>query len=55
MKTKSEFNTFNKAMNTILKADPKVVKQQMEDDAKARAEARKAKRASFVPGPDDLA
>jgi hypothetical protein len=51
--TNSEFEHFNSTMNTILKADPKVVQQQMEQDAKDRAEARKAKRASSNPGPDD--
>jgi len=47
-----EYEQFNDAMDTILKADPKTVKQQMEEDMRQRAEARKAKRASS-PGPDD--
>jgi hypothetical protein len=40
----TEKEQFDEAMTSILKADPKIVKQQMEDDAKQRAEARKAKR-----------
>jgi hypothetical protein len=48
-----EYETFNKSMSRILKADPKIVKQQMEEDMRQRAEARKAKRASSAPGPDD--
>jgi hypothetical protein len=51
----TELERFNEALGTILKADPKIVKQQMEKDAEERAEARKAKRASAVPGPDDPA
>jgi hypothetical protein len=42
----SEFKKFDEAMISILKADPKVVKREMEDDARDRAEARKVKRAS---------
>ncbi len=42
-------------MDKILKADPKIVKEQMEQDAKDRAEARKAKRASSDRAPDDPA
>jgi hypothetical protein len=51
----AEYEQFNKTMDTILKSDPKTVKQQMDEDARMRAEARKAKRASFDPGPDDQA
>ena len=42
-----EYDAFNRAMDTILKADPKIVKQQMEQDVHNRAEARKLKRASL--------
>jgi hypothetical protein len=47
-----EFTQFNEAMNNILRADPKVVKQQMEEDAWVRAEARKAKRAADLASID---
>jgi hypothetical protein len=49
----TERELFDEAMNSILKADPKIVREQMEKDAKDRAEARKAKRASSDPAPDD--
>ena len=51
----TDYEKFEKAMGAILKADPKTVKQQMEEDAKVRAEARKAKRASSDLYPDDPA
>jgi hypothetical protein len=40
----TEFDKFDKAMDTILKADPTRVKAQMEADRKANAEARANKR-----------
>jgi hypothetical protein len=40
----NEYSTFNKAMNAILRADPKAVKEAMEADKQANAEKRKAKR-----------
>jgi hypothetical protein len=43
-KTNPEYNTFSKAMDTILKADPKAVKAAMEADKQNREETRKAKR-----------
>jgi hypothetical protein len=43
---RTEYDTFNRAMDTILKADPKVVKQAMEAEKKANAEKRKAKKPS---------
>jgi hypothetical protein len=46
---------FDKTMDTILRANLKIVKQQMEEDMHERAEARKAKRASSAPVPDDPA
>jgi hypothetical protein len=49
----TESEKFDNAMDAILKANPRVVKQQMEDDARIRQEARKAKRASLDPDPDD--
>ena len=42
----SEFDSFNSAMDTILKADPKAVKAQMEAEKKANAEKRKTKKSS---------
>jgi hypothetical protein len=41
-----ELDRFDDATNQPLKADPKVVKERMEREAKKRAEARKGKRAS---------
>jgi hypothetical protein len=40
----SEFERFDSAMSTILKADPKVVKAAMEQDKKDRAKQRKTKK-----------
>lgn len=46
MKTTSEYEKFNTAMDTILKADPTKVKAEMEAEKREREEQRKAKRAS---------
>ena len=43
---RSEYDNFNKAMDTILKADPKAVKDAMEAEKQEREDQRKAKRAS---------
>jgi hypothetical protein len=43
MKSNPEFNAFNVAMDTILKADPAKVKAEMEADKMAREQQRKAK------------
>lgn len=40
----SEFKTFNEAMDTILRADPKAVKEAMGAEKRANAEKRKAKK-----------
>lgn len=45
-KNNAEFEKFNTAMDTILKADPKAVKEQMEAEKKANAEKRKTKKSS---------
>ena len=45
-KRNAEFQNFNSAMDTILKADPKAVKEQMEAEKKANAEKRKTKKSS---------
>jgi len=42
----NEYRTFNKAMDTILKADPKAVKDAMDAEKREREEQRKTKRAS---------
>ncbi|MGC2502202.1 MAG: hypothetical protein WA400_08765 [Silvibacterium sp.] len=42
-KTSREYTSFDKAMDTILKADPKAVKEAMEAEQKANAKERKAK------------
>jgi len=47
MKSK-EFQAFDKAMSTILRADPKAVKAAMEAEKKANAEKRKAKKPSAL-------
>jgi hypothetical protein len=46
MKASDEFETFNTAMDVILKADPAKVKAQMEEDKKRREEERKTKKQS---------
>lgn len=43
MKTNPEFETFNNAMDTLLRADPKVVKAEMESDSRAHAAERQSK------------
>ncbi len=43
MKQNPEYDAFNNAMDTILRADPKAVKEAMEAEKKANAEKRKAK------------
>ncbi len=39
----ADYENFNKAMDTILRADPKAVKAAMEAEQKANAKERKAK------------
>jgi hypothetical protein len=41
-----DYENFSKAMDTILKADPKAVKIAMESNKKERAKKRKAKKSS---------
>jgi hypothetical protein len=43
-KPSPEYDAFNAAMDTILKADPAKVKAEMEEDKRQREAARKAKR-----------
>jgi hypothetical protein len=43
MKTSPEFEQFNHAIDTILRADPKAVKEAMETEARAHAGEREAK------------
>lgn len=43
MKTSREYQTFNKAMKTILRADPTAVKEAMERERRANAAVREAK------------
>jgi hypothetical protein len=42
----AEYDNFNAAMDELLKADPKAVKEQMEANKKERAKKRKAKKSS---------
>lgn len=44
MKTSREFQKFDAAIDTILKADPAKVKAEMEEDKREREEQRKAKK-----------
>jgi hypothetical protein len=46
MKSRSEYDTFNVAMDKLLKADPKAIKDQMEEEKKDREKKRKAKKSS---------
>jgi hypothetical protein len=50
MKTSREFQKFNAAMDTILKADPAKVKAEMEAEKHAREEQRKVKRETAKKG-----
>jgi hypothetical protein len=43
MKQSPEFKNFNAAMDNLLKADPKRVREQMESESRIHAEERKAK------------
>jgi hypothetical protein len=46
----AELNNFNNAMDTILRADPKVVKAQMEVEKGQRAAKREAKKMPSASG-----
>jgi len=48
MKQNTEYDTFNRAMDTILKANPEIVKRAMELDKEERAKRRKSKSLSAV-------
>lgn len=50
LKANPEYNVFNDAMTRILRADPKAVKDAMEQAKKANAEARKAKKMPSASG-----
>ncbi|HEX3986774.1 MAG TPA: hypothetical protein VHX13_09220 [Acidobacteriaceae bacterium] len=43
MRTSREYQTFNKTMDTILRADPKKVKDEMDAEIRASAKERTAK------------
>ena len=47
MSQNKEFDTFNRAMDTILKAKPEIVKRAMELEKQDRANRRKAKNPIF--------
>jgi hypothetical protein len=51
MKIGSDFDKFNTAMDTILKANPAAVKASMEQDKKDRAKQRKAKKSPSASAP----
>ncbi len=44
MRTSKEFTAFNKAMDSILRADPKAVKEAMEQEKQTNTEKREAKK-----------
>lgn len=44
-----EFQSFQRGMTKLLKADPSIVKAAMEREKRERAEERKTKRASSAP------
>ena len=48
MKNNSEFDKFNRAMDTILKVKPGIVKRAMEIDKAERTKRRKAKKPSVA-------
>jgi hypothetical protein len=48
MKGNQEYENFNHAMDTILKAKPEIVKRAMEIEKEDRAKRRKTKRSSAV-------
>jgi hypothetical protein len=48
MKNNSEYDNFSAAMDKLLKADPKVVKEAMEANKKERSKKRKAKKSSAL-------
>lgn len=50
MRDSKEFAQFNQAMETILRADPKAVKEAMEREKQENAEKRKAKQHSSASG-----
>jgi hypothetical protein len=50
MRSNPEFQRFNSAMDTILRADPKAVKEAMEAEKRANAEKRKAKKKPSASG-----
>ena len=45
-----DYDNFNKAMDAILRADPKAVKEAMEAEKQANAERRKAKQKPSASG-----
>ncbi len=49
-KGETELDNFNNAMDTILRADPKVVKAQMEAEKGQRAAKREAKKTPSASG-----
>jgi hypothetical protein len=50
MKKNPEYDNFNSAMDTILRADPKAVKEAMEPEKQANAEKRKTKQKPSASG-----
>jgi hypothetical protein len=49
-KRNPEFENFNSAMDSLLRADPKAVKEEMEAEKLANAKKRKAKKKSSASG-----
>jgi hypothetical protein len=51
MKKSREYSTFNRAMDSILHADPKAVRDAMDAEKRENAAKRKAKKTPSAPGP----
>ena len=50
MRDNKEFSKFNQAMETILRADPKAVREAMQRERQENAERRKAKKKPSAAG-----
>jgi hypothetical protein len=55
MKTNPEYDNFNAAMDKLLKANPKTIKDAMEEEKKDREKRRKAKKSSAASVPSSRA
>lgn len=51
----NEYEVFNAAMDTILRADPAIVKAELEEDKRQREQDRKAKKQPSASRPASIA